>query len=575
MRSWWIATGVALGAALVLSLGLTNWRIDPGRVRGDLAATLGPIEAPAAATLTLLPRPTLRLTNLRFGGAGGALTATATEALVTLRINRLLAGAFAPLGVTLRDAAFHIDLDAFEPALAGLAGPPVSQLIVERGNVEIFSARRGAAMRIDLAEARADWGAPDGALRASASGRWRGQPVVATVDLDTPLLALHGGVSPVRATLSATALAQLDLTGDWSPHGVADAATYRGQVTALIPSLERFARWMGWTPAPGPTPAGLELSARISADSRQAKLADAELKLGGQPFEGDLVIARTPSGVAASGTLAADALDVEALIGPPPALFEASGEWSKTPALPRPLPGLDLDLRISATRADWGGYHIDNAAAAVSQRDNRFAVKLLDSGFAHGSLTGEMWIDDRQGDCASGLSLSLENADLGALAAEFGARDFAGAGALKVSIRARGLTPADIVASADGEGSIEIADGVLRNVNFEEALRRAQRRLIDVARDMNAGATRVGSARGRIEISDGEARFTNVAGKAPGLSLSLTGAIDLQARAFRAQVTARQSAEDGTATPDGAHVDFALYGPWSGPVLAPLIPPAD
>ena len=41
---------------------------------------------------------------------------------------------------------------------------------------------------------------------------------------------------------------------------------------------------------------------------------------------------------------------------------------------------------------------------------------------------------------------------------------------------------------------------------------------------MNAGATRFGSARGRLEISDGEARFVDIATKAPGLSLALTGA---------------------------------------------------
>ncbi len=575
MRHLWIAAGVALGATLVLSLGLTNWRIDPGRVRGDLAAALGPLDAPAAATLRLLPRPTLSLTGFHFQAAGGALDAAAAEAEVTLRFDRLLVGAFAPLGLTLRDVDFHIDLDAAEPVLAGLAGPPVSRLSVARASVEIVSARRGFKTRLDLGDARVEWTSPDGSLRASANGRWRGQPVAAAIDLDAPLAAARGGVSPLRVALAATALAQLDLTGDWSPQGQADGAVYRGQMTALIPSLERFFGWMGWTPAPGPAPAGLELSARVTADANLAKLADAELKLGDQPFEGDVDVMRSPAGVAVSGTLAADAIDLSALIGPPPTLFDASGEWSKAPALPMPIPGLDLDLRVSATRADWGGHEIDNAAAAVSQRDGRFGVKLLDSGFARGSLTGDFWIEDKQGEYESRLALSLENADLGALAADFGVRDFAGEGALKVAVSARGRSPADIIATADGEGSLEVVDGVLRELNFEEALRRAQRRLIDVARDMNAGATRFGSARGRLEVSDGEARFVDAATKAPGLSLALSGAIDLKERAFRARVTARQSAEDGTPTPDGAHIDFALYGPWAGPVLAPLVPPAD
>ena len=503
MRYWWIATGAALCAFFVLALGLTNWGIDPSRVRDDLAVALGPVEAPASATLRLLPRPTLDLTGLRYRAAGGAVSLSAAEAEVTLRFDRLLFGAFAPVGLTLRDAALHIDLDAVGPTLAGLSGPPVARLYVEGASVELVSVRRSLSTRLDLAEASAGWASADGALRASAQGRWRGQPVAVSVDLGAPLLAFRGGVSPVRASLSATALAQLDVTGDWSPEGRAEGAFYKGQATALIPSLERFFHWLGWTPAPGPAPAGLELSARVSADHTATKLADADLKLGGQPFEGDLDIMQSASGLTVSGTLAADALDLAALIGPPPQLFDASGKWSQAPMLPEPIPGLDLDLRVSATRAFWGDNEIEDAAAGVSQHGGAFGLKLLDSGFAHGSLTGEFVSEEKDGGRQSKLTLALENADLGALAAKFGARDFAGSGAIKVAVGARGRAPADLVATASGEGSLEIADGVLRNLNFEEALRRAQRRLIDVARDMNAGATRFEKARGQLAIGGG------------------------------------------------------------------------
>ena len=228
---------------------------------------------------------------------------------------------------------------------------------------------------------------------------------------------------------------------------------------------------------------------------------------------------RSAAGLSISGTLAADALDLAALIGPPPVLFDAAGDWSSEAVLPKPIGGLDLDLRVSATRATWGGHEIDDAAAAVSQRSGRFSVKLLDSGLAHGSLTGEFWTEDERGHCESGLTFSLENADLGALATEFGVPDFAAGGLLKASVNAHGRSPADIVASVTGEGSLEMDGGVLQKLNFEEALRRAQHRLIDVGRDMNAGATRFGVARGRVEIGDGKARFVDMATKAPGLSL--------------------------------------------------------
>ena len=572
MRHWGIATGVALGAAFGLSLGLVNWPIDPAHVQRDLAAALGPVETPATATLQLLPRPTLRLKDLRFRAAGGAVAAEAADAQVTLSLTRLLVGAVEPLGLTLRGAEISLDLDAAQRALKALNRPPIARLMVEGASVSVVSAQRALNTHVDVATARVDWASARSALRAGGTGRWRGQPVAATWEFGEPLAAAHGERTSVRAAVDAP-LGQWRLAGEWSPQSRLEGAAYRGQVSALIPSLARFARWIG-QPPPGPAPAGLELAARVSANPTEAKFSDAVVTLGGQRFEGDLAVMKSSVGASVSGTMAADALDLDALIGPPPALLDG-GDWSKAPALPAPSPRVDLDLRVSASRAVWRGHAIEDAAAAVSQRDGRFGVKLLDATFAHGSLTGEMWVEDKQGVCDSKLSLSLENADLGALLADFGERNFSGEGSLKFSIKAHGRSPAEIVATADGEGSLEIADGALRKLNFEEALRRGQRRLIDVARDMNAGATRFGAAHGRVEISNGEARFVDVATQSPGVSLAVSGAVDLLGRAWRAHVTARQSSEDGKPTPDGAHMDFALYGPWTGPGLAPILPPAD
>ena len=572
MRHWGIATGVALGAAFGLSLGLVSWPIKPDRVQRDFAAAMGSVAPPARATLRLLPRPTLRLKDVRLRAAGGAVTAEAAKAEVSLSLSSLLVGAIAPTGLTLRDAEITVDLDAAQRALKTAKRPPIAQLFVEGARVSVVSARRAWKTRLDVATARVDWASASSELRAGGAGRWRGQPVATSLVIDEPMAAAHGDPTPVRAALDAP-LGQWRVSGDWSPQGRLGGAVYRGDVSALIPSLTRFARWIG-QPPPGPAPAGLEFSAHVSASSTEAKLSDAVMTLGGQRFEGDLAAMKSPAGLSISGTMAADVLDLDALIGPPPPLV-AAGDWSKTPALPAPSHGFDLDLRVSASRAVWRGHVIEDAAAAVSQSDGRFGVKLLEASFAHGSLSGEMWIANKQGACDSKLALSLENADLGALLAEFGERNFSGQGSLKFSIKAHGRSPAEIVATADGDGSLEITDGALRNLNFEEALRRGQHRLIDVARDMNAGATRFGAAHGRIEISNGEARFLDVATQSPGVSLAVTGAVDLAGRAWRARVTARQSSDDGKPTPDGAHLDFALYGPWSGPVLAPLLPPAD
>jgi AsmA protein len=578
MRRWGIAAGVALGAALGLSLGFMAWPVDPGHVAADFALTFGAVDAPivaapSAATLTLLPRPTVRMSNVKFRDPGGAASVEAQSGEATLRFNRLLIGQFSPSQLSLQHARVRVDLDAARAGLRSLARPPFPWLSLQGGDVEVASPANHWATRIEVSDALLSWPSATSGFRLNVNGRWRSQPVEATLELDAPLEAAQGRASPARIAVDAP-LAQIRFAGDWSPAGVLpDARVFLGQVSALIPSVERFSRWLGRDPERAPST--LELEARASGDAGSLQLADARIVLGGQTFEGALDLLKTPGGLSASGSLAAETLDLEPLIGPPPTLYDESGSWSNAPTLPAPSRKLDLDMRVSATHVVWSGHAIENAAVSVSQRGGRYSVKLLEAGYAHGSLSGEVSVEDKQSTCETHFALALDNADFGALLSEFGAPEFSGQGSVKASIRARGRSAAEIVATADGEGTLEIGDGALGSVNFEEALRRGQRRPLDVARDMNAGATRFASARGRIEISHGEARFIDAGTQAPGVSLALTGALDLIYRAWRARLEARQTSLDGQPTPDGAHMDFALEGPWGAPVLAPLSPPAD
>jgi hypothetical protein len=572
MRHGAIAAGAALGAAIGLVLGTAHWPIDPNRVSRELSTGFGVVGAPTQATLTLLPRPTLHLSGLAAETSGVRVRAASAEA--TLRIGRLMQGVFAPLGLTLHDADLHIDLDAARVALSEVSHRPLARLIVKGGTVEIARPALGWSTSASVASAQIDWDGLQGPLRAAGTGRWRGQPVDISAELGQPLAAVQGRASALRLSLDAP-LAQIRLAGDLAAKGEVDGALFRGQASALAPSMARLLRWFGRTPPEGLPLLGLELAGHATATARGARIDAAALTWGGQAFEGALDVSSAGSGVAISGTLAADKLDLEPLIGAPPALVDAAGGWSGQPALPSPAPEVDLDLRLSASRAIWRGHRFENAAASVSQSRGRLSVKLLEAEFAQGALSGELSVESGVGPCRTQLAASLENADLGVLLGEFGGKTFSGQGSLKVALRARGRSPDEIVASADGEATLDIADGSVSSLNFEEALRRGRRRLIDVARDMSAGATRFGAAHGRIEISGGEARFVDAATQAPGVSLAVTGAIDLTGRAWRAHVAARESADDGQLTPDGARLDFALFGPWSGPVLAPLLPPAD
>ena len=75
----------------------------------------------------------------------------------------------------------------------------------------------------------------------------------------------------------------------------------------------------------------------------------------GQTFEGAIAIADAGGRPAISGTLAAETLALEPLLGPPQRLFDSSGGWSAKPFALAPLQTFDLDLRLSAGHLDVYG----------------------------------------------------------------------------------------------------------------------------------------------------------------------------------------------------------------------------
>ena len=230
MRQWTIAAGAAaIGVAIGVSLGTVAWPIDPGRVQRDFAFALGRLDAPHRATFTLLPRPTLRIEGLKT--EGGAIAVAAGGAEATLRLGRLLLGEFSPQALTLRGAEIRIDAAAAKAGLKRLEAPSLSRLNLQNASVDVVAGDSAATTHFDIASARIDWSSAAGPLRAQATGRWRLQPVDATLELDSPLAAAHGEPSVVRASLDAP-LGQLRVAGDWSPSGTADGALYRGDPTS-------------------------------------------------------------------------------------------------------------------------------------------------------------------------------------------------------------------------------------------------------------------------------------------------------------------------------------------------------
>ena len=566
--------GVGLGLAVAFSAGAYPWPIARDSVATLMNSALAPFGglkwASGEAYLTLLPWPTLQLVGVDIVDGAGKNKISATSAEVALRLQPLAHGRFAPRGAKLLNPTAVIDLDA----PGGGAPEPLAPVLmlglieIHGGVVKIVSARRHFDTLVEIVDGRLNWADVVHPLSFSLSGVWRGQPVAVAGALEAPLMIVQGQGSGASLEITSPPI-DLAFSGRWSPGGRDE---FDGDFTARLRSLDELDRWLGVALAPPPVAAqDVVLQAKAEGDLDAFALSEARLVIGGQELDGSLNFARADGKLAASGTLAAESLDLGALLGPFPAPLDAQGQWSDKPFLPAPSDTLDLDLRVSATHTTWGGHAMEDAALGLVQREGSLTAKLLEAVAYQGALTGEISVR-RVGDgCETKASLSLDNADIGALLGDWGVTSYSGRGKFEATLQASGGSPAQIVASARGGAKIDLESGIVTGLNFEEALRRSQRRPLDLARDLMTGQTKFDSAQARLDVSNGVARIAEARTQGPGASLEVQGAIDFAAREWNARIVATQASGVGAPSIDAARLTISVLGPWAAPILSAVV----
>ncbi len=164
-----------------------------------------------------------------------------------------------------------------------------------------------------------------------------------------------------------------------SPLG--DTPSAEGDMTASV----RFDRRLDGLPqrraAAVPRSDDLAITAKVKAAPNALTLGDATLTSAGQTFEGALEIADPGGRPTVSGTLAAEAVALAPLLGPPERLFDPAGGWSAKPfalaAPPRlrprlaPLGGPPRRLRPSALQRRRVGHRQWRPLERESHRGRR------------------------------------------------------------------------------------------------------------------------------------------------------------------------------------------------------------
>ena len=576
------AASWGLALALIVALtacGFVPWPLSAAKVGDSLNAAFGASprlhwRAPRAASISVLPWPSVRIDEARLDDAYGVNLLSSPAARLNLSLINLLRGRFIPTGVVLVSPTMTIDID--RPPFAGVAGEsagpasvarralaPLASLRLSNGVLRLISAKRGVDTRIDKVQGRFDGLTVGDQLRFNLSAVLRKTPITIAGALDDPETAAKGAPSPMVFGLDSP-LGKLAFGGSLALGGEPSAD---GDLTLSIPSIGALASFLNIQPPPVLVADDVAITAKVKGAADTLTLADATLTSAGQTLEGAIAISNAGPRPALSGTLAAETLALMPLLGLPERVLDPSGGWSTKPFAFEPLRTFDLDLRLSATHLDVYGLPLADAAAAIMVADGKLSMTLIDAAAYGGRLQGEAVAAYLGRDLTISARGELVDADLGAAIADVAEPVMTGTGRAQFAVETSGASPAAAVASLTGTASLEAGDGSILGVNLEEALRRSRRRPIDVERDLRLGATAFDKVDASVVVDNGRARIQRAMMTSHGVTAELGGTIDLAAQSWSLQVGAVQTDASGQASQDAGRLTLDIDGPWSKPTI--------
>ncbi len=569
------AAWASVAAVAAVAAGFARWPLSPTRVAEGLNARASPLlvwSAPESATVSALPWPNLRIVDAQLNDALGVNLVSAPEARLDVSLGALIAGRIAPTRAFLVTPTMTLNLDL--PPFAGRKGStpdaqaaaglaPLASLSLSNGVLRVVSKARGLDSVIENVQGRLDGLAGGDLLRVGLSAVWRDAPLTIYGSFADPVRAANGEPSAFSVVF-ASPLAEFKLNGALIGGGTRSLA---GDLSASSHSLAALARLVGLTRPSFLAADDLAISGAIKATPTDATLDEATIASAGQTFQGALHVSDLGGRPIVSGTLDSDQLAIAPLFGSLTPLFGPEGEWSERPFGVAPPGDFDLDLRLSAGRLDVYGRELANAAASAILKDGILTASLIEAAAYGGRLNGEIRLACLGGSLQINARAKLADADFGAAFSDFGWQAPSGKGTGEFDVRTAGRFPAAALVDLGGSASLTLEQGAVAGINLEEALRRSQRRPIDVARDMRVGGTAFDRLSLELAIGKGVAHVVNGELAAHGASANLEGAIDLPARSWNLRVNAVQTDASGDELQDAAHLTLDIDGPWSQPTI--------
>lgn len=559
---------VGLVAAVILAAaGLTAlpYLVSKGEIRAAVTRALSAATGVAPritgdVRLVMLPRPTVRLNALTFDD-GGRAGFSAGSVQATVQLLPLLVGSIEIGSITFERPRLAIEVRDDRAFVLGLPLKPpgeraeLPEIRIVDGTLELnLDGRTETLSALDVALAWSGSG-----IAVTGSFQWRTVTTAASLTIADIGALGRGARSPLRLRLDAGAL-RLGFDG-----GIAFRNGLQGEgvLAADGPSLRRALAWFSIEP---PTRGGFgpfSLKANAALTPSALSLSGLAIELDGNRAEGGLSLKREAGRTTLQGTLASDSADLSRY-GRDPAKDADGRDFLRRPIDVHALAALDLDLRLSARKVQFGAIALERMALATRLKAGELTLSLGEALLFGGTLKGSVALMPAAGSATIKLDASLVAFDVERAVAEAtGLRPLDGKGSLEVALAASGDTLQAMLRDVSGESRVSIERGTLVGINVGDVLRRIDRRPLG-SFDFRGGRTPFDRLAARLKIAEGKLSLEEARIESPQVRVTLAGAVSVARRDLDLHGTA-SLARPGT----NFDLPFMVVGSWQNPSVIP------
>jgi AsmA protein len=289
----------------------------------------------------------------------------------------------------------------------------IGAVTVEDGALVVTDIRTGNIYHFDSVTADIAWPRLSGAISAVVIARINGEDLKVDYASRQPLLAFAGRNAETRTSITSNLLTA-HFRGIAS---IASISALSGNINATIPDMPALLTWSGKSIPGIGTLKSASLESDIMSSGSGLRFNNLSLSLNDASATGVMDLFTQPGKrPKIGGTLAFDEMNLKPFLDAF-ALRLAAGEAKEiSSGMSEPLQLLDVDVRLSARRAQMGLFELSDVGASMIVAGGEAKFDIGDSQFEGGEMTAHLEATKRDFDGGGKLQLSIRDADFAALA---------------------------------------------------------------------------------------------------------------------------------------------------------------